>query len=49
MGHRLTAEWRFRATGVKLFSVECHEANYAMENILRGARAEERRARGANR
>jgi hypothetical protein len=39
-----TAEWPFYATDVALFSVECHEGNYAIENILRGARAEERRA-----
>jgi hypothetical protein len=26
-----------------LFSVECHEGNYAIENFLRGARADERR------
>jgi hypothetical protein len=24
-----------------LFSVECHEGNYAVENLLRGARADE--------
>jgi hypothetical protein len=40
-----TAEWPFRATDVGMFSVECHEANYAIENFLRGARAEERRGR----
>ncbi len=39
-----TAEWPFRATEDPLISVECHEANYAIENFLRGARAEERRA-----
>jgi len=38
-----TAEWPFRATDAPLFSVECHEGNYAIENILRGARADERR------
>jgi hypothetical protein len=41
-----TAEWPFKAIDVALFSVECHEGNYAIENFLRGARAEERRARG---
>ena len=40
-----TAEWPFRATDMALFPVECHEGNYAIENFLRGARAEERRAR----
>ena len=39
-----TAEWPFRAADVALFPVECHEGNYAMENMLKGARAEERRA-----
>jgi len=38
-----TAEWPFRATDTPLFSVECHEGNYAIENFLRGARAEEQR------
>ena len=40
-----TAEWPFRATNARLFGVECHEGNYAIENFLRGARAEERRER----
>jgi hypothetical protein len=40
-----TAEWPFRATEIPLFSVECHEGNYAIENFLRGARADERRAK----
>lgn len=40
-----TAEWRFRAVDMTLLSVECHEGNYAIENMLRGARAEERRAK----
>ena len=44
-----TAEWPFRAIDVRLFSVECHEGNYAIENFLRGARAEERRANGSRR
>ena len=38
-----TAEWSFRATEARLFPVECHEGNYAIENFLRGTRAEERR------
>jgi hypothetical protein len=44
-----TAEWPFRATDDPLFSVECHEANYAIENFLRGARADERRAQAGRR
>jgi len=38
-----TAEWPFRRTNAKLFPAECHEGNYSMENMLRGARAEEKR------
>lgn len=38
-----TAEWPFHAIGIRLFGAECHEGNYSMENMLRGARAEERR------
>jgi hypothetical protein len=38
-----TAEWSFRAMEARLFPVECHEGNYAIEHFLRGARAEERR------
>ena len=40
-----TAEWPFKASDTRMFGVECHEGNYAIENFLRGARAEERRAR----
>ena len=40
-----TAEWPFKAIDVRLYGVECHEGNYAIENFLRGARAEERRQR----
>lgn len=38
-----TAEWPFKATDARVFPVECHEGNYAIENFLRGARAEEKR------
>jgi hypothetical protein len=38
-----TAEWRFSATEARIFGIECHEGNYAIENFLRGARAQERR------
>jgi len=44
-----TAEWPFRAIDAPLFSVECHEGNYAIENFLRGARADERRAQASRR
>jgi len=44
-----TAEWPFRAVDAALFSVECHEGNYAIENFLRGARADERRAAAVRR
>ena len=37
-----TAEWPFRITDARMFPVECHEGNYAIEHFLRGARAEER-------
>ena len=44
-----TAEWPFKATGIRMFGVECHEGNYAVEHFLRGARAEERRQSGRDR
>jgi hypothetical protein len=34
-----------RRTDARMFEFACHEGNYAMTNILRGARAEEQRAR----
>jgi hypothetical protein len=34
-----------RASDARLYGVDCHEGNYAIENFLRGARDEERRAR----
>lgn len=40
-----TAEWPFRASAAPLYGVDCHEGNYAIENFLRGARAEEQRAK----
>jgi hypothetical protein len=36
-----TAEIPFRATDQRMFEYACHEGNYALGNILRGARAEE--------
>jgi hypothetical protein len=44
-----TAEWRFRRTNAPIYGAECHEGNYAIENFLRGARADEQRARELNR
>jgi hypothetical protein len=38
-----TAEWPFRTTDSRMFEMSCHEGNYAIENFLRGARAEEQR------
>jgi hypothetical protein len=37
------AEWSFKGTDARVFPVECHEGNYAIEHFLRGARAEEKR------
>jgi hypothetical protein len=38
-----TAEIPFTATRERMFEYACHEANHSMENVLRGARAEEKR------
>jgi hypothetical protein len=37
-----TGEYTWPATDDRLFEYACHEANYAMENILRGARLREK-------
>ena len=37
-----TAEIPFKATDQRMFEYACHEGNYALANILRGARFEER-------
>jgi hypothetical protein len=37
-----TAEIPFKATNQRMFEYACHEGNYALANILRGARFEER-------
>jgi hypothetical protein len=42
-----TAEWPFRASDSTLFEDACHEGNYAIENELRGARADEQRQASA--
>ena len=38
-----TAEWPFKSTDSKMYEMACHEGNYAIQNFLRGARAEEQR------
>jgi hypothetical protein len=38
-----TAELAFNATNARIFEYACHEGNYSMMNVLRGARAEEKR------
>ena len=38
-----TAEWPFKTSDNKLFETACHEGNYAIENAMRGARADEQR------
>jgi hypothetical protein len=38
-----TAELPFTATESRMFEYACHEGNYSMANVLRGARAEEKR------
>jgi hypothetical protein len=39
-----SAEVPFTATSERIFEYACHEGNYSMLNVLRGARAEQRRA-----
>jgi hypothetical protein len=39
-----TGEYPWPATDEQIFEYACHEANYALENIMRGAREAERRA-----
>ena len=39
-----TAEIPLRATDERLYEYACHEANYGLEGVLRGARAQERAA-----
>jgi hypothetical protein len=41
-----TAEYPWVATTDRLFEYACHEANYALGDILRGARGEEKEAAG---
>jgi len=39
-----SAEVPFRAVSQRVYEYACHEANYSMVNVLRGARAEERKS-----
>jgi len=41
-----TAVTTWKRSGERMFEFACHEANYALVNILRGARAEERQQSG---
>ncbi len=41
-----TAELPFSATAGSIFEYACHEGNYALMDILKGARAEEKTAEG---
>ena len=38
-----SAEIPFTATDQRIYEYACHEGNYSMANVLRGARAEEKR------
>jgi len=38
-----SAEVPFRAVNERVYEYACHEANYSMANVLRGARAQERK------
>ena len=38
------AEVPFRAVSERIYEYACHEANYSMANMMRGARAEERKS-----
>jgi hypothetical protein len=40
-----SAELPFNATSERIYEYACHEGNYSMMNVLRGARAEEKAAR----
>ena len=40
-----TLEFPFVATVQRPFEYACHEGNYAMEGVLRGARADEKAGR----
>jgi hypothetical protein len=42
---RWSAEVPFHAVSERVYEYACHEANYSMANVLRGARAEDRKSR----
>ena len=41
-----TGEFPWPSTDQPMYEYACHESNHALENILRGARAAERRGEG---
>ena len=43
MGAPWTGEYTWPATDEQMYEYACHEGNYALENILRGARRREAR------
>jgi hypothetical protein len=45
---RWTGEIPLRATDERLYEYACHEANYGLEGVLRGARAQEKQAVGSS-
>jgi hypothetical protein len=40
-----TLEFPFEVTAQRLFEYACHEGNFAVEGVLRGARADEKAGR----
>jgi hypothetical protein len=38
-----SAEWAFRRTDLRIYEYACHEGNYGLANILKGARAQDTR------
>ena len=45
---QIRGEVPFNRLDALLYEYACHEANYALENVLRGARSEEERERNEN-
>jgi hypothetical protein len=43
-----TGEYSWPLTGGLMYEYACHEGNYALENILRGARVKERESKERN-
>ena len=44
MDEAVDGEIPLKATDERLYGYACHEANYGLEGVLRGARAQEKRA-----